>query len=280
MSMYVSPSTSSGFPSASTSLSDPSFGIISILFSFAILDFKMSIVAPVSGNPMIFTSLPSLLHLISTLTVGVFSPLRLHRGLEIFPFEDNLAMMSKSAVRAMFPCLHVVGACLGASVSESEETVFLGRLLDTRTNPVLSTTEDGLRTGLVLVIAFFFFCLFVSFFLRVADVDEVEAVGVGEGGVMGVGVQSISSNRSATVNMSLPSSVLHLCHSCFIYSSTIVSSMTVEIFSLSPSLTVMSSNILSMSAGSSFSESIPSFSSSESLDGHRLGQGDSVLSSS
>merc|ERR1712074_503863 len=226
---------------------------------------------------MIFTSLPSLLHLISTLTVGVFSPLRLHRGLEIFPFEDNLAMMSKSAVRAMFPCLHVVGVCLGASVSESEETVFLGRLLDTRTNPVLSTIEDGLRTGLALVLFVFFVFFFVYFFLRIPVVDEVEAVGDGGGGVMGVGVPSISSSRSATVNMSLSSSVLHFCHSLVISSSTFVSSVITESFSFSPSLTVMSSNILSMSAGSSLSGTAVSCSSSKSLEGQRLGQGESVL---
>merc|ERR1712074_32651 len=134
---------------------------------------------------MILTSLPSLLHLISTLTVGVFSPLCLQRGLKIFPFVDIFAMMSKSAMRAMFPCLHVVGACLVISVSESEEKSGLGRLLDTRTNPVLSTVEDGLRTGLALVIFVFFFFLFVSLFLRVAVVDEVEAVGDGGVGVMG-----------------------------------------------------------------------------------------------
>merc|ERR1712074_118737 len=105
---------------------------------------------------MILTSLPSLLHLISTLTVGVFSPLRLHIGLEIFLFVDIFAMMSKSAVRAMFPCLHVVGACLKTSVLELEEKSVLGRLLDTRTNPVLSTIEDGLRTGLAPVLFVFF----------------------------------------------------------------------------------------------------------------------------
>merc|ERR1712105_342727 len=100
----------------------------------------------------------------------------------------------------MFPCLHVVEACSETSASdESEEELELGRLLDTRTNPVLSTIEDGLRTGLVLVIVVFFFFLFMSFFLRVANVDEVEAVGVAGGGVMGVGVPSISSSRSATV---------------------------------------------------------------------------------
>ena len=120
ISIYVIPSTSSGFPSASTSLRLPSLGIISMLCSLAMLDLKMSIVAPVAGRVTIFINLPSLLHRRSTFTVGVFSPLHLQMGFDIFPFEDILAMMSKSAVRAMFPCLHMVDDFL-TSASELDE---------------------------------------------------------------------------------------------------------------------------------------------------------------
>ena len=113
-------------------------------------------------------------------------------------------MTSKSAVRAIFPCLYGLDGVLSWESSEDDRRL----CFCTGINPMLSTVEFGLSTELAPVGACFFF-LFVSFFLcPVAVVDVVGAVKVGVAVEVGEDMQTVSCNKSAIVKISLSSSVL------------------------------------------------------------------------